>query len=140
MKPASFIGVAMLISCGTSTSTERAPATESETESALGACQTKKIAFSQATGCQNDGSVEFCVPLGFEKVISAAVPQVRASAGAGRAGCVQGQERLFFYPTGVDDVATCAPNTTAMTDAAWKDMCRLAGFRQVKKIVPTVFE
>jgi hypothetical protein len=134
------IGVAVLLSCGTSATTDPATGVESEAESALRACQTKKIAFSQATGCQNDGSVEFCVPLGFEKVVTTTVPQVRPTSGAGRAGCLQGRETLFFYPTRLDDAATCVPNTTAMTDAAWKDMCRLAGFRQIKKIVPTFFE
>ena len=45
-----------------------------------GACEPAKLAFTQADGCQNDGSVEFCIPPSLENTVKAIAPSLRILA------------------------------------------------------------
>jgi hypothetical protein len=131
--------LALLCCCGAPVATTE---TDSEDTSALElrACRTDKLDFTQATGCQNDGSVELCVPFAAEKRIRRRFPQLIATAGAGRARCDLAKERLYFFPTPSNDPKVCVANTSGMTDAVFRDVCRLAAQPEIRRIVPTFFE
>lgn len=101
-----------------------------------------EIRFTQATGCQNDGSVEFCIPEGDPQLI-ARLQTIEASiscaGGGGRAGCYDPPGLLLcFYPTRVP--AQCDAMHGAMNDETWQDMCEIAALPEVTEIVPTWFE
>lgn len=99
-----------------------------------------EIRFTQATGCQNDGSVEFCIPANDQGVLArlaAIEPAISCAAGGGRAGCNDPPGLwLCFYPTRAP--AQC--DGSAMTDDTWQDMCEIAALPEVTEIVPTIFE
>ena len=102
----------------------------------------EKIAFAQAGGCGNDGSVEFCIPDNAPSVMSAVTavsPAITCAPGGGRAGCHATPGLLLcFYPTHVP--TECVSQYGAMTDAAWSDMCALSSVPEISAIVPTIFE
>lgn len=104
------------------------------------ACPVHKIAFTQAQGCQNDGSNEFCVP-GADATTLAAVqriaPAVTCGAGRGRAGCDPTTQRLCFFPT---SDRTCTARHGALTDSAWSQHCQIAALPAIPRIVHTWFE
>jgi hypothetical protein len=101
-------------------------------------CRTDKIAFSQEAGCQNDNSVEFCLPAGD----AAALAQVLAVdatvtcrlGSSGRAGCT---EQLCMLPVPAEQ---CPTRLDPMPDPMWQTVCRLAALDVVAKIVPTLYE
>ncbi len=103
-----------------------------------------KIAFSRESGCQNDGSVEFCVAKGdaaLEAAIRRIAPSVTpAGGGAGRARCDTGREVLFFYPTASDDPAVCTARGGALTERAWRELRALAALPEIRAIVATYYE
>ena len=105
-----------------------------------GACPTGKIAFTQAAGCSNDGSNEFCIPKGdaatFMEVKRIAAT-VSCGPGRGRAGCDPARQDLCFFPT---DPSTCTRPHGPLTDAAWAQHCQLATLPAVPQIVHTFFE
>ena len=104
------------------------------------ACRADKMTFTQATGCQNDGSVEFCLPAGDPALLDRAkaiAPALNCAPGGGRAGCKGPGELLCSFPTGM---AECVARHGALTDAAWERLCQLAALPEVKRIVPTWFE
>ncbi|WP_248360624.1 hypothetical protein [Anaeromyxobacter oryzae] len=106
-------------------------------------CATEKLRFTQATGCQNDGSVEFCVARGdatLEAKVRSIAPSVRTGASRGRAGCDPAVETLYFYPTLPDDPSVCTSRHGAVTDRAWQELCRLASLSEIRRIVPTWYE
>lgn len=104
------------------------------------ACHSEKFTFTQANGCQGDGSVEFCVAAA-DAALQARVlqiaPSVRCGPGGGRARCDTATELLCFYPTGD---AECVILRGALRDAAWQTLCEIAGLDGVRSIVPTFFE
>lgn len=106
-----------------------------------GDCPTHKLTFTQATGCQNDGSVEFCLPRDPQLAvrIRALAPELQGPLGSsGRAGCDLAREELYLLPTrpGIE----CAQNSSTLTDEAWARLCRVAEDPSVSRIVPTWFE
>jgi len=104
------------------------------------ACRADKIQFSQAKGCMNDGSNEFCLPSADAAVLArvqAIAPKASCGPGSGRAHCAGGVELLCTLPTGP---AECVAAHGALTDQAWAQHCSLAALPQVKRIVHTWFE
>ncbi len=114
-------------------------------DASLAACEMAdetKIKFQQATGCQNDGSVEFCIPDSDPKIqtmLSAISSTIRCSPGGGRANCNATPGLLLcFYPTSFP--AECESSHGAMTTPTWSDMCSIVAMPEVSEIVPTFFE
>lgn len=101
-----------------------------------------EIAFDMATGCVNDGSVEFCIPDGdveLRERLANISSAITCAPGGGRAMCLNPPGRLLcFYPTEVP--AECVADNGAMTGAAWEDMCSISALPEVTAIVPTIFE
>jgi hypothetical protein len=112
------------------------------TDAPAGACPTAEIMFTQATGCANDGSVEFCIPDGNAALIAqlqALEKDLSCAPGGGRAGCLATPNLLLcFYPTSFPQ--QCAAIHGAMTDDTWQDMCAIAALPEVTAIVPTILE
>lgn len=105
-----------------------------------GACPTDKIAFTQAAGCSNDGSNEFCIPKGDAATrtkVQRIASTVTCSPGRGRAGCDPDRQDLCFFPT---DASTCKSPHGALTETAWAQHCQLVTLPQVPRIVHTFFE
>jgi hypothetical protein len=103
-------------------------------------CPTNELAFTQETGCVNDGSVEFCLPTGDEALVARVqeiAPTIQAGSSQGRAGCNLPAETLYFFPTGE---AECVAHHGALVDAAWDKLCRIAALPEVREIVPTWYE
>lgn len=104
-------------------------------------CHTEKLAFTQATGCQNDGSVEFCIPtnMGIEAMLQTIEPAIHCAAGGGRAMCNATPNLLLCtYPLAFP--AQCATDHGAMTGDTFGDMCSIAAIPQVTMIVHTILE
>ena len=104
------------------------------------ACPTSELAFTQANGCVNDGSVEFCLPAGDEALLARVreiAPTIQAGSSRGRAGCNIPTSTLYFFPTGESE---CVAHHGALVDAAWDKLCRIAELPEVRTIVPTWYE
>ncbi|WAM24364.1 hypothetical protein [Myxococcus sp. NMCA1] len=105
------------------------------------ACPAHKFAFTQKTGCRNDGSVEFCLPTGDDALLARVrelAPTLQVGgASRGRAGCDVPHETLYLFPTGDTE---CDSRHGAITPSAWGTLCRVAEIPEVRKIVPTWFE
>lgn len=102
-------------------------------------CPTEKIAFTQETGCLNDGSFEFCVPIKTLEAMAQVkeiVPQAECGPHRGRAGCNTETELLCMVP--VDRL--CVTYHGALNDAGWQIVCDLAALPQIRAIVPTWYE
>lgn len=101
-----------------------------------------EVAFDQAHGCENDGSVEWCIPDNQPALITelqAIEPAIHCAAGGGRAMCSATPGLLLCsYPTAFPD--QCIASHGAMTDATWADMCAIAAKAEVTAIVPTILE
>jgi hypothetical protein len=103
-------------------------------------CPTDELAFTKGTGCQNDGSVEFCLPSGDDELLARVkeiAPTIQALPSQGRADCDVPAETLYLFPTGE---AECVSRHGALEDAAWDTLCRIAALPEVRKIVPTFYE
>jgi len=103
-----------------------------------GSCPTEKLAFTQATGCQNDGSVEFCLPRDEQVVqrVRALAPELRGPiGGGGRARCDLSKEELYFIP-----MPEACQVADALPDETWATICRVAADPAVARIVPTWYE
>jgi hypothetical protein len=98
-------------------------------------CQDAKMTFTQADGCANDGSVEFCIPPVLQSAIQAIAPTTTCAAGTGRAGCDPATQLLCQFPT---DATTCVTTYGALTDAAWDTLCGITMLPDVTEIVPTI--
>jgi hypothetical protein len=102
-------------------------------------CPTEKIRFTKATGCRNDGYVEFCLPAQ-DKKLRAAVKRIAPTAlDKGGQRCDAQTEVLFFLPVEVES-GSCVERWGAMTDRAWNQVCALARFPQIRSIRHTIFE
>jgi hypothetical protein len=103
-------------------------------------CPTEKIAFTQETGCQNDGYFEFCIPDDDPEALAAVIalaPTVTCLRAGGRAGCHTDSEYLCMVPTR----GLCqAGSQGAMNDQGWQMACNLASLTSVRKVVPTWYE
>lgn len=133
-----------LLACGTSPNGNAAGSTPGTPPAAASrvtaGCPAHKLTFTQATGCRNDGAVEFCVPKEAPAVhaeVKRIAPSAAALASRGRAGCDTATETLFLYPT---DETVCTSRHGALTDAAWEELCRLAALPEIQRIVPTWYE
>jgi hypothetical protein len=134
--------IAGLSSCMSAT---RSPSGERDAEAApdsspASSCPTDKLAFTQETGCQNDGSVEFCLPTGDDALLARVrdiAPTIQAGSSGGRAACDVPVETLYFFPTGDPE---CVMRHGALKDAAWDQLCRIAALPEVREIVPTWYE
>ena len=105
-----------------------------------GACPIGKIAFTQAAGCANDGSNEFCIPKGDAATllkVQRIASTVTCGPGRGRAGCDPAHQELCFFPTAA---RTCTSPHGALTETAWAQHCQLATLPTVPQIVHTIFE
>jgi hypothetical protein len=102
-------------------------------------CPTDKIAFTQDTGCLNDGSVEFCI-LADDPAALAAVwdiePDVTCMRAGGRARCDTSTEILCLLPTRKQ----CPTYHDALPDSRWQTVCDLAALPAVRQIMPTWYE
>jgi hypothetical protein len=129
--------LAIAIGCGDDTAD--APAA---IDAPAGACPTAEIMFTRATGCANDGSVEFCIPDGNAALIARLEGyemDISCASGGGRAGCLARPNLLLcFYPTSFPQ--QCEAMHGAMTDDTWQDMCAIAALPEVTSIVPTILE
>lgn len=107
-------------------------------------CDATKIDFTQETGCQNDGSVEFCLPNRKPDVlvaIQAFAPTVYVvGPHTGRVGCDLTTETLAFLPTDWTDSTVCVERHGALTNQAWNTVCEIARQPDVKKIASTWYE
>lgn len=104
-------------------------------------CSREKLAFTQADGCVNDGSVEFCLRAGDASeqataTILAIDPSIRCVTGSrGRAGC--DGVPLCTMPL---DEAACPVRHGKLSDAAWARLCNLSNLPWISRIVPTFYE
>ena len=143
------LALALALGCGDDTAdapvTGDAPATTDATpldDAPAGACPTAEIKFTQATGCVNDGAVEFCIPDGNARLVAqleAYEMAISCAPGGGRADCLATPNLLLcFYPTRFPQ--QCEAMHGAMTDPTWQDMCAIAALPEVTAIVPTILE
>lgn len=103
-------------------------------------CTEDHIAFTQATGCQNDGSFEFCIPAEDPAALVQVLellPEANCAPGRGRAACDAATQLLCMVPT---DNMCQAAQPDALTTSAWQTTCQLADLPFVDQIVPTWYE
>lgn len=103
-----------------------------------GSCPTGKLAFTQANGCQNDGSVELCLPRDEQVVqrVRALAPELQGPiGGGGRARCDLSKEDLYFFP-----MPEGCRETGELPEETWARICRVAADPAVARIVPTWYE
>ena len=114
------------------------PVPPEEPATPAGSCPTEKLAFSRTTACQNDGSVEFCLPRDEQVVqrVRALAPELRGPIGSsGRARCDLTKEDLYFFP-----MPDACRETGELPEETWARLCRLAADPAISRIVPTLFE
>ena len=137
-----FISGLLLVACCGLPVTEglrEEPLVDSAAVSVESFCPTEKIAFTQDTGCLNDGSFEFCVPtenLNAMALVRQIVPQAECGPHRGRAGCDLETEVLCMVS--IDRM--CIERHGAMTDGGWQTVCDLAALPHIREIVPTWYE
>jgi hypothetical protein len=102
-------------------------------------CPTDKITFTQAEGCFNDGSVEFCIPAhdpeALQTVLTIA-PQTTCIQAGGRARCNVNTELLCM----VDTQKMCLRMESPISEAGWQTICDLAQLSFIRQVVPTWYE
>ncbi len=104
-------------------------------------CPTQELAFTQADGCANDGSVEFCIPAGDPALlarIATIAPSVHCAPGGGRAQCDSSTQPLCSLPTSGPPM--CVTQHGALSDEGWRLVCELASLPEVTRIVHTILE
>lgn len=127
---------ALLAGCASPPAPQEALAPEPD-----GACPTVKMRFTRETSCQNDGTVEFCLPKEAEVIarVRALAPELTGPVGgSGRIGCDLTREDLYFFPTREDP--GCQPPAPGLSDAGWATLCRIAADPAVQRIGPTWYE
>jgi hypothetical protein len=100
-------------------------------------CPEEKLAFTRQTGCENDGSVEFCVPSEDATLLSTiqTIACRYLSPSSGRAGCDLDSEVLCFYPT-----AESCQECGELCAGAWLQICQIAAHPQISAVVATRYE
>jgi hypothetical protein len=136
--------------CGDSTTTPNPTAADAKVATVDAAppdalvpasCQPAKIAFTQAAGCMNDGSVEFCIPNETATVtkVTQIASDVNCSTGGGRARCnLTPNQLLCSLPTTFP--AHCVTQHAALTQQRWNTVCQLSSLPEVTNIVHTILE
>jgi hypothetical protein len=102
-----------------------------------------KFPFTRETGCQNDGSVEFCVAkadLALQAKVRRIAPSVRTGTSRGRVGCEPKREILYFFPTPGHDPAVCSGRHGALTERAWGQLLELAALSGISRFAQTRYE
>ena len=123
---------AALGGCASSSTLPEAPEAEADT------CPAGKLAFTRATACQNDGSVELCLPRDAQVVerVRALAPELRGPMGSsGRARCDLTKEDLYFFP-----MPEACRETRELPEETWETLGRIAADPAVRCIVPTWYE
>lgn len=103
-------------------------------------CPEQKLSFNKDDGCENDGSLEFCIPRNdtvLLQKIHAIAPSVTCQPGVGRAQCDRDLMLLCFFPTGDKE---CVSHHGALKDRAWSQVCEIAGLNDVLEITATWYE
>jgi hypothetical protein len=132
---------AVLAGCASHPSEPATPAGPVPTEepaTPAGSCPTEKLAFTRTTACQNDGSVEFCLPRDEQVVrrVRALAPELQGPiGGSGRARCDLTKEELYFFP-----MPDSCREKGELPEETWARLCQLAADPAVARIVPTWFE
>jgi hypothetical protein len=132
---------AILVGCASHAPEPATPAGPHPTEvpaTSAGSCPTEKLAFTRATACQNDGSVEFCLPRDEQVVqrVRALAPELQGPiGGGGRARCDLTKESLYFFP-----MPEGCRETGELPQETWDRLCRVAADPAVARIVPTWYE
>jgi hypothetical protein len=106
---------------------------------AVDGCPAFKIRFTQATGCQNDGSFEFCLaddPVLITEIMQMS-PNITCGPGRGRAQCDTETEVLCMVST---DGLCLPPSHGPINDAGWQLACDLAAHPAIFQLVPTWYE
>ena len=105
----------------------------------VGDCPDDSINFTRATGCQNDGSFEFCLADDSSLIaeIEGMSPNISCQRGRGRAQCDIETEYLCMVST---DRLCVAPGSDVMTFAGWRLTCDLAAHPAITELVPTWYE
>jgi hypothetical protein len=141
------IFAAALFACSHSTTgTQQSSGADAEIDASPDAvvpvsCQLRKLSFTQAQGCGNDGSVEFCIPN--DATAMAKVKQIATDAncfaGGGRAQCnLTPNQLLCFVPTTFP--AHCVTQHGALSSQRWDTVCKLSSLPEIVQIVHTIFE
>ncbi len=109
-------------------------------------CRSEKFVgpvVTQATGCENDGAMDFCLPRGdlaLQAQVAALYPNIvcfNGSQSRGRAECdALGDEVLCLYKISRPECAS----RSAMTDAGWDRFCGFTQLDVVERIAPTWYE
>lgn len=102
-----------------------------------------KLLFTQADGCANDGSIEFCVAkadAALQAEVRRLAPTVTTGGSRGRVGCEPEEEILFFFPTPGHDPAVCTGRHGALTDRAWGQLRALAALTGIRRFAATWYE
>jgi hypothetical protein len=139
---ASLLPLFFLAGCGAAGAT---PESESvaEDRAELGCtCPTEKLSFSRAKGCENDGSVEFCIPkddAALRARLDGLGVKLTYLGSAGRARCDVQRETLVQFPTEREDRHVCTADG-ALRRTPWAQLCTIAREPAVKAIVPTFYE
>ncbi len=101
-------------------------------------CPVGKMHFTRATGCQNDGSFEFC--LTDDPALIAEIeqmsPNISCQPGRGRAQCNAGSEYLCMVST----TGLCVAPRGALNAVGWQLACDLAAQPVITELVPTWYE
>jgi hypothetical protein len=121
-------------------SSEAGEADVASTREELRDCPLQEIEFDRETGCQNDGWVEFCIPMSDTKLrdrIAKLEPGIVFVNSGGRARCDVTTQLLGMYPT--TQPKQCNQQNV-LRAASWRDICRIAGEPAVTRVVPTFFE
>jgi len=100
-------------------------------------CRTDKMKFTLPTSCNNDGSVEVCIPADEQSHarLSALVPNLRCGSWRGRAECHLTEQRNCLIPV---DRSNC--NEQRLSPEDWQRVCAVADLEFVEKVVPTFLE
>jgi hypothetical protein len=102
----------------------------------------QKIKFTREQSCNNDGSVEWCIPdndAQLMTILTNISSTIHCALGGGRAGCFTPSGRLLCtYPTSFPD--QCLSYRGEMKPEVWDDICQVAAQPQITEIVPTIFE
>jgi hypothetical protein len=126
----------VLAACSSDLQDEEVVSTSEE----LHGCPLQEIDFTRQTGCQNDGFVEFCVPLNDTKLqdrIAKLEPGIRFLSSGGRARCDVTTQLLGMYPTAQPEQCT---RRNVLRLKSWRDICKIASYPEVTRVVPTFFE
>jgi hypothetical protein len=100
-------------------------------------CRPDKMKFTQSNGCDNDGSVEFCIPPSLRAAVQSIADTLHCAPGGGRAMCDPTTQLLCQYPT---VGGACASPRGALSEDAWREICQISTLQPITAIVPTIFE